>query len=319
LAPEGEIAVRAEQLHVVTARFNPLRWEAPDRNFRLWVEHILDSGAKLTVAEVQYGRREFACDLAHVNHVGLRAESWVWSKECALNLAIQRIPEAEYVAWGDADIWHRRADWASETVEHLQHYRVLQTWTNALDLGPRDELLAVHKSFCSQYMNGAPLVVGGAKFWKFDGGYVDYPHSGYFWACRREFLDWTGGLFEYAGMGSADHHMALALVGQAEKSWPEFTAASYKNHLQRWQSRARAYVNGRICALPGTIEHRFHGAKQNRGYLGRWQMFMRHGFDPDADLKRNSHGVLEWAGNKPELEREWDLYLRSRREDDNCV
>jgi hypothetical protein len=113
--------------------------------------------------------------------------------------------------------------------------------------------------------------------------------------------------------------MALALVGQVERSWPEFTAASYKSHLLRWQSRAGAYVNGRMCALPGIIEHRFHGAKQNRGYLGRWKMFVRHGFDPDTDLKRNSYGVLEWAGNKPELEREWDLYLRSRREDDNSV
>ena len=46
-------------------------------------------------------------------------------------------------------------------------------------------------------------------------------------------------------------------------------------------------------------------------------MFLRHGFDPDRDLKRNSYGVLEWDGGKPELEREWLLYLRSRGEDDN--
>ncbi len=311
--------MKADQLHVVTARFNPLRWSAPDRHFRDWVSHVLDSGAKLTVAEVQYGRRDFVCDLPHVNHVGLRCDSWSWSKECALNEAIRRIPEAAYIAWGDADVWHRKPGWAVEAVEHLQHYRVLQTWTKALDLGPNDELIGVHTSFCAQYMVGAKLVAEGQKFWKFDGGYQEYPHSGYFWACRRELLDWTGGLFELGGMGSADHHMALALVGRVEASMPGGTSASYKNHLLRWQSRAMAFVNGRICALPGIIEHRFHGAKQNRGYLGRWDMFVRHGFDPDEDLKRNSFGVLEWAGNKPELEREWDLYLRSRREDDNST
>ena len=311
--------MQAEQLHVITARFNPLRWAVPDRHFRDWVSHILDSGAKLTVVEVQYGKRPFTCMLPHVHHVGLRSDSWSWSKECALNEGIKRLPDADYIAWGDADIWHRKAGWAHETVEHLQHYRILQTWTRALDLGPNDELIGVHQSFCAQYMVGAPLVATGRHFWKFDGGYAEYPHSGYFWACRREMLDWTGGLFELAGMGSADHHMALAMVGQVEKSWPAETSQSYRSHLLRWQERARRYVNGRIGALPGIVEHRFHGAKQNRGYLDRWEMFVRHGFDPDTDLKRNSYGVLEWAGNKPELEREWDLYLRSRREDDNAT
>jgi hypothetical protein len=307
----------ADQLHVVTARFNPLRWETPERHYRDWVAHILDSGARLTVVEVQYGKRAFQCEMPHVHHVGLRADSWVWGKECALNEGIKRIPDAAYIAWGDADVWHRKEGWARETVEYLQHYRVVQTWTRALDLGPHDELIGVHSSFCGQYQNGAPLVADGPGFWAFDGGYAEYPHSGYFWACKREFLDWSGGLFELAGMGSADHHMALALVGRVERSFPAGSSASYQAHLTRWQDRACRYVNGRIAAVPGIVEHRFHGSKRKRGYLDRWDMFVRHGFDPDADLKRNSWGMLEWAGNKPELEREWDLYLRSRCEDDN--
>ena len=309
----------AQQLHVVTARFNPLLWARPDENYRDWVAHMLDSGVQLTVAEVQYGDRPFVCALPHVNHVGLRADSWCWSKECAINLAIGRLPEAAYIAWGDADIWHRSSAWARDTVEYLQHYRVMQTWTSALDMGPRDEVLSVHRSFASQYMVGAPLVAARAKFWTFDGGYATYPHSGYFWAAKRAFFDQTGGLFELAGMGSADHHMALAMAGLVERSYPASTPVSYRNHLSRWEKRARQFINGRIGALPGTIEHRFHGAKANRGYLSRWDMFVKHGFDPDIDLRRNSYGVLEWSGNKPELEREWDLYLRSRREDDNYV
>ena len=80
--------------------------------------------------------------------------------------------------------------------------------------------------------------------------------------------------------------------------------------LEAWQRRARHAVNGRIGYVPGTIEHRFHGAKVNRQYWDRWQMFLRHGFDPITDLKRNTWGVLEFAGNKPELEHEWDQYLR---------
>jgi hypothetical protein len=118
-------------------------------------------------------------------------------------------------------------------------------------------------------------------------------------------------------MGSGDYHTALGMVGKAEWSLVADCGANYRRHVLNWQARAVQFVNGRVGVVPGVIEHQFHGAKARRGYLSRWDMFVRHGFDPDQDLKRNTHGVLEWAGNKPELEREWDLYLRSRQEDDN--
>ena len=309
------------QLHVITARFNPLRWKTPDRHFADWAESVLDAGAALTVVEVQYGDRPFVCDLAGLRHIGVRAESWSWSKECALNIGIQRTPEAELICWEDADVFHRQSGWVRETVEALQHYRVVQTWSSALDLGPNDELIQVHRAFADCWMAGDPVVhpPSSTPFWKFNGGPYDYAHSGFSWACRREMLDRTGGLFELGGMGSGDHHMALAMVGGVESSWPGGASESYKNHLRRWQQRAQAYVNGRLGVVHGLIEHRFHGRKADRGYLSRWDMFVRHGFDPDTDLKRNTFGMLEWAGNKPELEREWDLYLRARNEDINAL
>jgi hypothetical protein len=48
-------------------------------------------------------------------------------------------------------------------------------------------------------------------------------------------------------------------------------------------------------------------------------MFLDHKFDPREDLKRNSHGVLEFAANKPELRHDFDLYLQSRNEDINSL
>jgi hypothetical protein len=41
-------------------------------------------------------------------------------------------------------------------------------------------------------------------------------------------------------------------------------------------------------------------------------VFLDNGFDPATDLKRNGYGVLEYAGNKPDLERDFDPYLRAR-------
>lgn len=311
--------MRAELLDVIVPRFNPIRWETPERHFRDHAEHMLDSGVKLTVVELQYGERPFVCNLPNVNHVGVRADSWAWSKENLINLGLTRLPNARYICWEDADIFHRDPNWASETVHYLQHYRAVQTWTQCIDLGPHGQVHSINRSFGDCYIQGSPVAADTEKWWKADGGPYDYAHSGFSWACHRELLNRTGGLFELGGMGSGDYHMALAMVGKVEYSIVKDCSESYQDHLLRWEDRAQSYINGRLGAVPGVIEHKFHGSKKRRGYLGRWDMFQKHQFDPDTDLKRNTFGVVEFAGNKPELEREWDLYLRSRREDDNCT
>lgn len=311
--------MRADLLHVFAARANPLRWQTPDRVYREWAQHMLDSGVRLHVIELGYGERPFVCDMPGVDHIGVRATTWAWSKENLLNLGIARVPEAKYICWSDSDVFHRRPGWAVETVHALQHYHVVQPWSDAYDLGPNDEHIQHHVSFCRQYHQGHPVVPSAAPMWKYDGGPYAYPHTGYAWAAHRQALDWTGGLFEHGGMGSGDHHMALALVGKAEASIPERASSAYRAAVLRWQARAEQHINRNIGYVPGTIEHRFHGRKADRAYVGRWDMFVQHQFDPDTDLKRNTNGVLEWAGNKPDLRRQFDLYLRSRNEDANSL
>ena len=49
--------------------------------------------------------------------------------------------------------------------------------------------------------------------------------------------------------------------------------------------------------------------------MSRWDILKKHGFDPVTDLKRNTSGILELAGNKPELRRDIMAYFSSRDED----
>ncbi len=79
------------------------------------------------------------------------------------------------------------------------------------------------------------------------------------------------------------------------------------------------HINRNIGYVPGTIEHLFLVRKSDRGYQSRWEIFVKNAFDPLEDLKRNSHGVLEFASNKPELRHEFDLYLHNRNEDINSL
>ena len=250
----------------------------------------------------------------------MRAKSLAWNKECLLNLGIARLPpQAQYIATLDADIHFRKRSWAAETVHALQLYPVLQPWADCYDLGPNDEHMQAHRSFCRVYHEGGPVAPAGPKFWSFDGGPYRYPHCGYAWAYTRKALDDLGGLIEVGAMGAGDHHMAMALVGKGRLSVPAGTSSSYATAIDRWEARARIHVNRKLGFVPVTIEHAFHGRKADRRYVPRWEMFLEHGFDPATDLKRNSFGVLEFARNKPELERAFDRYLRSREEDANVL
>lgn len=323
----------SEYLHVFTARSNPLGWRRPHEHYQNFAAHMLDCGVYLHVIECAYGEEPFTCHELpedrhrheRFKHVGVRATTRGWNKENLLNIGIRRAPEAKYIAWVDADILFRgntadwSANWAAKTVRALQHYAVVQPWSDCLDLGPQDEIIAHHKSFCWQHFHKHPVVPQSPKFWHGDGGPYAYPHSGYAWAMTRPTYDALGGLFEVGGMGSGDHHMALALVGHADASMPSGTHPRYREHVKRWEHRALHHVNHNIGVVKGTIEHAFHGRKGDRGYLSRWGMFVHHQFNPDEDLKRNAFDVLEFATNKPPLRHDFDLYLHSRNEDLNCL
>jgi hypothetical protein len=265
--------------------------------------------------ECAYGERPFDLDgIEGMTHIGVRAQTMVWNKECLLNLGAQRATDARYLAFLDADIRFRRADWAAETVQALQLYDVVQPWSDCYDLGPNDEHLHVHRSFCRLWIDDRPIVQGPNAV----GGY-EFGHPGYAWAFTRQALDQVGGLIDIAALGAADHHMALALIGKVHDSIPGNMTASYRKPLEQWQRHAMQHIVSNISYVPGTIEHRWHGAKAKRKYVDRWSILSRNGFAPDTDLKRNSWGVIELAGNKPRLRKEIDGYFRARDEDANTT
>jgi hypothetical protein len=304
------------QLHVFAARSNPLHWTAPHRNWLRFAQGMKAAGVSLTVIECAYGEEDHRCAIDGVRHIPVRAKTRVWNKENLLNIGVHRTREAQYIAWIDAVILFRREDWAMAT---LQHYDVIQPWSDAYDLGPNDEHIAHHRSFCRQLFHRQKMVPTSRPYWHSDGGPNVYPHSGYAWAMTRQAYDWLGGLFELGGMGSGDHHMALGLIGEANGSVPGGVSDAYRQEVRRWEGRALRHINGNIGYVAGTVEHLFHGRKSDRGYQSRWEMFIKHDFDPLDDLKRNSHGVLEFTSNKPELRHDFDLYLQSRNEDINSL
>jgi hypothetical protein len=306
--------MKAEQLHVVTAVSNPVGWRSRPALARDFIAHMLDSGARLTLVECAYGDKAFElADIPHVSHIGVRAKTMVWTKENLLNLGIARLPEGwKYVATIDADVRFRNPGWSTATLHELQHYDVVQPWSDCYDLGPAGEHLELHRSLMRLWYERQPILQGPKT--GPNTGYR-FGHPGYAWAWTRASLEWLGGLIETAALGAADHHMGLALIGKVDESIHAGMTHGYKVPLWQWQARAKQHIAGNVSFVPGTIEHTWHGPKANRAYIDRWSILVKNQFDPATDLKRNTFGVLELAGNKPELRHDIDVYMRSRNED----
>ncbi len=321
--------MQSNLLHVVAVYSNPIRWDSRRKVHAEFEQHMLDSGVQLTTVECAYGERPFELEPhPEINRVQVRSSTLVWNKENLINVGIARLPhDWKYVAWIDADITFRAPKWASDTVHALQHYQLVQPWADAYDLGPNEDHMQTHKSFLRLWYQGqpiapdAPLKNDGKRgpFWKHDGGPYEYAHTGYAWAARREAIEKLGGLFEISALGEGDNVMAKALVGRCESAVPSWIHPGYLAHLHRWQNRALQHVHFRLGYVPGTIEHSWHGRKQDRGYVNRWDILKRHGFNPDTDLKKNTYGVIELAGNKPMLSHDIDKYFRQRNEDSNTL
>jgi hypothetical protein len=349
-----DITGHSEAFWFVTMISNPARYASRPRLYKAFRDHVLnDLKANLLTVELMLGETDphavpidADADLSintieqhHVDdreiHVLLRGDSIIWNKERALNIGMSRLPpQCRYVAWVDADITFLNPDIVRETVHQLQNFKVVQMFRNCIDMGPNGEVMQLHTSFGYCHAHRVPrpeAAAGKGKGKKAVGPCYGYEHastasgdsripqvlfhSGYAHAAKRETLNALGGLFDVAILGSADHHMCMSMVGLGEKSVPEGIHPNYKQAVMNYQGLCDKHVCRRFGYVDGTIKHTFHGSKKARGYVDRWQILIKHQFDPYRDIKRSLNGAWEWATQDHELPHDVFLYFQSRNED----
>lgn len=314
-------------LYVVCTVFNPARYRNRWRHYKDFELHVQQAGAHLLTVEVAFGQREFVLTTPdHPLHLQLRTHSELWLKENALNLGIQRLPmDWEYVAWVDADVVFARPDWADETLHQLQHYDIVQMWSEAVDLSPTHQILQTHQSFVYSYQHDEPEIDGDiGVYGKLRPKTRHYTwHPGFAWAARREALDALGGLLDFAILGSADMHMAKAFLGRVDGSAHPGVSAPYRQGLHEWQARALRHIKGNIGYVDGLLMHAHHGPKTARRYRERWQILVDHQFNPVTDIKRDTQGL--WQLDTDETARSQGLrddirrYFHERDEDSTAT
>jgi hypothetical protein len=264
---------------------------------------------KVYVVETAFGDRNHeVTENNNPNHLQLRTNQEIWHKESMINVAERLLPrDWKYLSWCDTDVFWPDSNWAQEALQQLQHYHVVQPWKDCLDLGFYGTVLQHFQSFCYVSRTGQPIQWFPAQPYK-------YAHSGFAWACTRYFWENTRGLLDAGLLGSSDHHMAAALIGKVKNSIHDSMPDGFKKRCYDWQRDAFRVTNGQLGFVPTRIEHKFHGKKANRKYRERWQILIKHNFDPDKDLGHDAQGLIQLNG-KPALLGDCREYFNQRNED----
>lgn len=265
---------------------------------------------KVYGVEAAFGDRhhEVTCS-ENAHDLQLRTHSEIWVKENLINLGVRYLLPRhwKYMAWVDTDIFFRDPHWARETLHQLQHFAVVQPWSDCADLGPLGGISRHFRSFGFQHQRRQPKQMHPSQPYQ-------YAHSGFAWACRRDFYEAAEGLVDFAILGSADHHMAFGMIGEIKNTIHQGMSPSFFRRCQEWQDRVRRVTHDEVGFVPGRIEHQFHGPKARRYYRERWQILVDAKYDPDKNLMYDDAGVLQLIGN-PKLEHAIRLYNRARFED----
>ena len=320
-----------EPLYVITPVFNPQRYRNRWKHYKNFEKYVLDSGAHLVTIEATFGERENSNvqnvqEKQTVIHIRTSQENWL--KENMINIAISRLPPTrKYVAWIDSDVTFARHDWVGETIQQLQHYKVVQMFSEAHDLSYDFETLKVHKSFMYCYKNDVvdakvPNQLGFKMPPKPTDGYIStvgeksYWHPGYCWAARREAIEQLGGLIDWGILGGGDTFMAYALIGALnQRTMPNSLGPTGVKWLQEWQNRAEKFIKRNVGYVNGTLLHYWHGAKKDRAYYDRGVILTKAKFNPDVDLYRDSQMAYQINPDNIELRDGAQKYFQQRNED----
>ena len=310
-----------QPLYVICPIFNPIRFRSRWKLYKDFEEQVLRfKEAVLVTIECSFGDRAPALGQMPGRHIYIhvRSSHEAWIKENLINRAIQSLPaDWQYVAWVDPDISFARPDWVGETIQQLQHYKFVQMFSQANDLGPNYESIKSYTSFGYCFLNPGKVPAFDRKgYYTVTSKGKGYWHPGFAWAARREAINHVGGLIDWGILGGGDTFMAYCIAGMLEKRiMPNSLGLNGVRWLQEWQNRCNQYILQDLGYVEGLINHHWHGSRKNRAYWDRGQILTDAKFNPETDIKKDWQGIWQLNTNNIALRNGIRSYLRARNED----
>jgi hypothetical protein len=285
-----------KKLNVIIVISNPCKYATRYKLCNEFINRIENEDSEyvnLYVVELVYKNHNnnfYVTNSNNPNHLRLTCDTPLWHKENMINVGIKKLLPNNWkaVAWIDADIEFDNFSWALDTLKVLNGCRdIVQLFSHAIDMDKNENTMSIHTSFGYQYSKNKSYNSQGLDFW----------HPGYAWAITRKAYEKIGGLYDLSILGSGDHNMAQSLLMNGLNSVNNQTNTNYKKSVTDWQSKSRGL---RLGYVPGVIRHYFHGQKKNRKYTERWQILVRHQYDPELHVSYNEDGILIPTDNCPQ-------------------
>jgi len=299
-----------EKLNVIAVISNPFLYA---RRYILMKEFINriemeETNVNLYIVELVYGSQKFIItDKKNKKHLQLRTETAFWHKENMINMGVKYLLPSDWkaFAWIDADIEFENAYWAKDTLKVLNGCKdIVQIFSHAVDMDRNENAMTVFNSAGFQYCKGLNFSSKSPNLW----------HPGYAWAITREAYEKIGGLYDQSILGSGDNIMMLSLLNKASYGINNESTLNYKESVFKYQQKMKTL---RFGYIPGVIRHYYHGTKENRQYTNRWQILLKHQYEPDYFIQYDASGLLvPTALFSQELKNDIMEYFKERKEDD---
>jgi hypothetical protein len=297
-----------DKLHVIAVISNPCNYKIRYKLAHQFFQRMeQEKDVILYIVELVYGDQEFAVTTkGNKRHLQLRGETPLWHKENMINLGIKYLLPSNWkaVAWVDADIEFDNPYWATYALRVLNNGKdFVQLFTNVFDMDNDEQILNIFTGFGYQY----------SKNFK-KGKELNYWHPGFAWSCNRKAYEQIGGILDEGILGSGDNIMCHSFIKQAPQRLKKGMTNEYMDFVKDKQDK---FEGLKIGYIPGTIRHFYHGKKENRNYYGREDILIRHKYDPNTFIKRDSKGLIIPSETCPkEFLKDIMDYFEERNEDE---
>jgi hypothetical protein len=303
-------------LWAITSYFNPAGYRNRLKNYRIFRQRL---AVPLVTVEFSCGRGfELGEGDADVL-VQIRGPDLLWQKERLLNLALRSLPaECDFVAWLDGDVVLTRTDWPQAASRMLEQHPLVQLFHERYNLPPDtlpEQANARHPAGHAVAHQIRHRIVSPEAMGEVGSAHRLGIALGLAWAARRRLLE-THGFYDAGVLGGGDRALACAAFGQLDGLLAPWCANPRQSaHFLDWARPFHEDVRGSVGCVGGACFHLWHGAREDRRYVERYEGFRAFDFDPGRDIVLDPSGCWRWNSDKPEMHRYVRDYFHSRRED----
>ena len=300
------------KLHVIIVLSNPIQFA---RRYILAKEFMKrfemeEENAILYVVELAYKEQKFRITDPHnPHHLQLRTnEAPLWCKENLINIGVRKLLPKNWktFAFVDADIEFLNPHWTLDALKILNGTKdILSLYSHCLDMDKNKKTMNNFSSFGYQYTMKNQHNNKGLDYW----------HPGYGIAfTRKAYEKLKNGVYEDAILGSGDNIFFMSYIKNGLKALDPKSTDGYKQSVLKYQDSMKGL---RLGYVPGVIRHHFHGSKVNRQYVSRWQVLVKHNYDPNIHIKKDENGLLIPSKECPrQLLDDIYKYFEERNEDE---